>query len=138
MWFIYALLSAVFAAMTAILVKIGINGVSSNLATAIRTVVVLPMSWLVVFMAGKPDFTSLNKRNIIFLCLSGLATGASWLTYNRALQLGPASKVIPVDNLSVVFGMLLAFIVLRERVTFPVVIGGILIAAGVLVISFNK
>ncbi len=138
MWLIYALLSAIFAGLTAILVKVGVSGISANLATAIRTIVVLVMSWMVVFLAGKPDFTSLSKKNITFLILSGLATGASWLTYNRALQLGPASKVIPVDNLSVVIGMVLAFILLRERVTVPIVIGGALITLGVLVISFNK
>ncbi|PCS01011.1 EamA family transporter [Lactococcus fujiensis] len=138
MWLIYALLSAIFAGLTAILVKVGVSGISANLATAIRTIVVLIMSWMVVFLAGKPDFTSLSKKNITFLILSGLATGASWLTYNRALQLGPASKVIPVDNLSVVIGMVLAFILLRERVTVPIVIGGALITLGVLVISFNK
>ena len=138
MWLIFAFLSALFAGLTAILVKIGVTGVSSNLATAIRTIVVLVMAWLVVFLSGKPDFVQLSKRNLLFLGLSGLATGASWLTYNRALQLGPASKVIPVDNLSVVIGMVLAFVVLRERVTLPVVIGGALIAAGVMVIAFNK
>ncbi|MDR0199834.1 MAG: EamA family transporter [Streptococcaceae bacterium] len=138
MWLVYAILSALFAGLTAILVKIGVSGISANLATAIRTIVVLIMAWLVVFLSGRPDFTTLNKKNLIFLGLSGLATGASWLTYNRALQLGPASKVIPVDNLSVVIGMVLAFVVLRERVTLPVVMGGAFIATGVMVIALNK
>ncbi|MDR0300501.1 MAG: EamA family transporter [Streptococcaceae bacterium] len=138
MWLIYAILSAVFAGLTAILVKIGLTGISSNLATAIRTIVVLLASWSIVFMTEKVNFSQLSKKNLIFLVLSGLATAASWLTYNRALQLGPASKVIPIDNASIVIGMLLAFIVLREKITAPTLIGGAFITIGVLVIAFNK
>ena len=138
MWILYAVLSALFAGITAILVKIGVTGMSSNLATALRTIVVLIMAWVVVLLSGKPDFTHLSRKNLIFLGLSGIATGASWLTYNRALQLGPASKVIPVDNLSVVIGIVLAFIILQERVSFSVIAGGLLITGGVIIIALNK
>lgn len=136
MWALYALLSAVFAALTSILAKIGIAGISSDLATAIRTVVVLIMAWLVCFISGThTQLGTINAKNWLFLVLSGLATGASWLFYFRALQSGEASKVIPIDKSSVVIGMVLAFVVLRETVTLKAVIGGALIALGTLVIA---
>lgn len=135
MWAIYALLSAVFAALTSILAKIGIEGVSSNLATAIRTVVVLIMAWLVCFASGaQSQIGSIGAKSWLFLVLSGLATGISWLFYFRALQIGEASKVIPVDKSSVVIGMILAFVVLRETVTLKAVIGGALITLGTFVL----
>ena len=133
MWFVFALLSAVFAALTSILAKIGIEGVASNLATAIRTVVVLVMSWGMVFLTNtQGGITGISRKSWLFLILSGLATGASWLFYYRALQIGDASKVVPIDKLSVVITMILAFVVLHETVTVKGVIGGILIAAGTL------
>ena len=133
MWFVFALLSAVFAALTSILAKIGIEGVASNLATAIRTVVVLVMSWGMVFLTNtQGGITGISRKSWLFLLLSGLATGASWLCYYRALQIGDASKVVPIDKLSVVITMILAFVVLHETVTVKGVIGGILIAAGTL------
>lgn len=135
MWALYALLSAIFAALTSILAKIGIAGINSDLATAIRTAVVLVMAWLLCFVSGAHNQLGLlNAKNWLFLVLSGLATGASWLFYFRALQAGEASKVIPIDKSSVVIGMALAFIVLREPVTLKAVIGGALIAVGTLVI----
>mgnify|MGYP003586605847 CR=1 FL=1 len=135
MWALYALASAVFAALTSILAKIGIEGVNSNLATALRTVVVLVMAWLVVLLTGTGDgISSISRKSWLFLVLSGLATGASWLFYFRALQLGEASKVIPVDKFSVVLGILLAFLVLHEAVTAKVVIGGALITLGTFVL----
>lgn len=135
MWALYALLSAVFAALTSILAKIGIEGVNSNLATAIRTVVVLIMAWLVCFASGaQSQIGSIGAKSWLFLVLSGLATGISWLFYFRALQIGEASKVIPVDKSSVVIGMVLAFIVLRETVTLKAVIGGALITIGTFVL----
>lgn len=134
MWFIFALLSAVFAALTSILAKIGIEGVSSNLATAIRTVVVLVMGWIIVFFTGTHNqITSLSKRSWIFLILSGIATGLSWLCYYKALQIGDASKVVPVDKFSVVITMVLAFIVLQETPTAKTIIGGIFITIGTLI-----
>lgn len=135
MWALYALLSAIFAALTSILAKIGIAGISSDLATAIRTGVVLAMAWLVCFAGGThAQLGQVNAKNWAFLILSGLATGASWLFYFRALQEGEASKVIPIDKSSVVIGMALAFIVLREPVTLKALIGGALVAIGTLVI----
>lgn len=135
MWALYALLSAVFAALTSILAKIGIEGVSSNLATAIRTVVVLIMAWLVCFASGsQSQIGSIGAKSWLFLVLSGLATGISWLFYFRALQIGEASKVIPVDKSSVVIGMILAFVVLHETVTLKAVIGGALITLGTFVL----
>ncbi|NLV92724.1 MAG: EamA family transporter [Firmicutes bacterium] len=135
MWAVYALLSAVFAALTSILAKIGIEGISSNLATAIRTVVVVIMSWGIVFITGvQNQISNLNQRNWLFLVLSGLATGFSWLFYYRALQIGEASKVVPVDKFSVVISMVLAFIILKEPVTTKTVVGGLLITAGTFVL----
>ena len=137
MWFILALGSSVFAALTSILAKIGISNVSSNLATAIRTSVVLLMSWGMVFLTNtQGGIGDISKRSWLFLILSGLATGASWLCYYKALQIGEASKVVPVDKLSVVFTILLAFIILREPFTVKSVLGCILIAAGTLVMIF--
>ena len=133
MWFVFALLSAIFAALTSILAKVGIEDVSSNLATAIRTVVVLVMAWGMVFLTGtQSGLSSISKTSWIFLILSGLATGASWLCYYRALQIGDASKVVPVDKLSVVITLVLAFIFLHEQFTVKSLIGCVLIAAGTL------
>lgn len=135
MWIWFALLSAVFAALTSILAKIGIEGVDSTLATAIRTVVVLVMAWGIVFLTGKQHgIADIGPRSWLFLALSGLATGASWLFYYRALQLGEASKVAPIDKLSVVLTMILAFVILHETVTVKGIIGGALIAAGTLIL----
>ncbi len=134
MWFVFALLSAVFAALTSILAKIGIDGVNSNLATAIRTVVVVAMSWGMVFITNaQSGISDISKKSWIFLILSGLATGASWLCYYRALQIGDASKVVPIDKLSVVITLILAFVFLHEEFTFKSVIGCILIGAGTLI-----
>ena len=131
MWILFALLSAVFAALTSILAKIGIENINSNLAVAIRTVVVLLLAWGIVFVTGKhQDLLHLDKKNVIFLVLSGIATGLSWLCYYRALQIGEASKVIPIDKFSVVIGIVLAFVVLKEALTVKTIIGGILITAG--------
>lgn len=131
MWFILALGSSVFAALTSILAKIGIDGVNSNLATAIRTFVVLLMSWGMVFLTNSQNgISEISKRSWIFLVLSGLATGASWLCYYKALQIGDASKVVPIDKLSVVFTMILAAIVLHEQFTPKSILGCVLIAAG--------
>ncbi len=133
MWFVFAILSAVFAAFTSILAKIGIEGVNSNLATAIRTVVVVIMSWGMVFLTNtQSGITEISKKSWIFLILSGLATGASWLCYYRALQIGEASKVVPVDKLSVVITLLLAFLLLHEQFKVKSLIGCILIGAGTL------
>lgn len=133
MWFILALLSAVFAALTSILAKVGIEGVSSNLATAIRTAVVLLMAWGMVFLTNtQGGITEISRRSWIFLILSGLATGASWLCYYKALQLGDASKVVPVDKLSVIFTLVLAFVFLHEKFTAKSLIGCVLIGAGTL------
>ena len=133
MWFLFALLSAVFAALTSILAKIGIEGVHSNLATAIRTVVVVIMSWGMVFLTNTQNgITGISKKSWIFLILSGLATGASWLCYYRALQMGEASKVVPIDKLSVVITLVLAFIILHEQVTVKSMIGCVLIGLGTL------
>ena len=133
MWFVFALLSAIFAALTSILAKVGIEDVSSNLATAIRTVVVLVMAWGMGFLTGTPrGLSSISKKSWIFLILSGLATGATWLCYYRALQIGDASKVVPVDKLSVVITLVLAFIFLHEQFTVKSLIGCVLIAAGTL------
>lgn len=133
MWLIFAMLSAVFAALTSILAKVGIDGVNSNLATAIRTAVVLAMSWLMVFITdAQSGIGSIGRKSWIFLILSGLATGASWLCYYRALQIGEASKVVPIDKLSVVITMALAFVFLHEQFTVKSLIGCILIGAGTL------
>ena len=134
MWFVYALASAVFAALTSILAKIGIDGVNSNLATAIRTVVVVAMSWGMVFLTdAQGGINSISSKSWLFLVLSGLATGASWLCYYKALQIGEASKVVPVDKLSVVITLVLAFIFLHEKFTMKSLIGCALIGAGTLV-----
>ena len=133
MWFVFALLSAVFAALTSILAKIGIDGVNSNLATAIRTVVVVVMSWGMVFLThAQSGLSEISRRSWLFLILSGLATGASWLCYYRALQMGDASKVVPIDKLSVVITLVLAFVFLHEDFTAKSLIGCILIGLGTL------
>lgn len=134
MWFIFALLSAVFAALTSILAKVGIEGVNSNLATAIRTVIVVVMAWGMVFLTNAQNgIAQIGKKSWIFLILSGLATGASWLCYYRALQLGQASKVVPIDKLSVVITLILAFVFLHEDFTMKSLIGCVLIGAGTLI-----
>ncbi|MBP3645559.1 MAG: EamA family transporter [Clostridia bacterium] len=134
MWFVFALLSAIFAASTSILAKIGIDGVNSNLATAIRTLVVVVMAWGMVFLTNAQNgLSEISRKSWLFLILSGLATGASWLCYYRALQLGEASKVVPVDKLSVVFTLILAFVFLGEHFTPKSLIGCLLITAGTLV-----
>lgn len=134
MWFVYAILSAVFAALTSILAKIGIDGVNSNLATAIRTIVVVAMSWGMVFLTDAQNgIHSISSKSWLFLILSGLATGASWLCYYKALQIGEASKVVPVDKLSVVITLVLAFVFLHEKFTAKSLIGCILIGAGTLI-----
>lgn len=133
MWLVFALLSAVFAALTSILAKVGINGVNSNLATALRTVVVLVMAWGMVFVTNaQGGITDISRKSWVFLILSGLATGASWLCYYYALQTGEASRVVPVDKLSVVITLVLAFIFLHEKFTVHSLIGCILIGAGTL------
>lgn len=135
MWVLYALLSAIFAALVSILAKKGLEGINSNLATAIRTFVVLIAAWGIVFFTGRhKEIPNLTGKNWRFLIYSGLATGASWLFYFKALQMGEASKVAPIDKLSVVFTMILAFIFLGEAVSAKAVIGGLLIAAGTLVL----
>jgi transporter family protein len=134
MWFIFALLSAVFAALTSILAKVGIEGVNSNLATAVRTVVVVVLAWGMVFLTHtQSGLSAISKKSWIFLVLSGLATGASWLCYYRALQIGEASKVVPVDKLSVVITLILAFIFLHEQFTVRSLLGCVLIGAGTLI-----
>lgn len=133
MWAVFALLSAVFAALTSILAKVGIEGVNSNLATALRTVVVLAMAWGMVFLTNaQKGITEISRKSWLFLILSGLATGASWLCYYKALQLGDASKVVPIDKLSVVITLVLAFVFLHESFTSKSLIGVILITAGTL------
>ena len=137
MWVVFALLSAVFAALTSIFAKIGIENVNSNLATAIRTVIVLVMAWLIVFATGKhQQITDISTKSWVFLVLSGLATGLSWLCYFYALQIGEASKVVPVDKFSVVITMVMAFFILGEVITMKTIIGGLLITAGTLVLIF--
>lgn len=134
MWALFAVLSAVFAALTSILAKVGIEGVNSNLATAVRTVVVLAMAWGMVFLTNTQNgIASISRKSWGFLILSGLATGASWLCYYRALQLGEASKVVPIDKLSVVITLVLAFVFLHESFTGKSLIGAALITAGTLV-----
>ena len=133
MWFVFALLSAVFAALTSILAKIGINGVNSNLATAIRTVVVVFMSWGMVFLTNaQSGIADISRKSWLFLILSGLATGASWLCYYKALQIGDVEKVVPIDKLSVVITLVLAFVFLHEQFTYKSLIGCALIGAGTL------
>ena len=134
MWFVFALSSAVFAALTSILAKIGIDGVNANLATAIRTVVVVVMAWGMVFLTNaQGGISEIGRKSWLFLVLSGLATGASWLCYYRALQLGEASKVVPIDKLSVVITLILAFVFLHETFTMKSFIGCVFIGIGTLV-----
>lgn len=134
MWFVFALLSAVFAALTSILAKVGIEGVNSNLATAIRTVVVVVMAWGMVFLThAQSGIAEISRKSWLFLILSGLATGASWLCYYRALQIGEASKVVPIDKLSVVLTLILAFVFLHEDFTAKSLIGCALIGVGTLI-----
>lgn len=133
MWFILALSSAIFAALTSILAKIGIDGVNSNLATAIRTLVVVVMAWGMVFLTNaQVGIADISRKSWLFLILSGLATGASWLCYYKALQVGAASKVVPIDKLSVVITLILAFVFLHEQFTIKSIIGCLLIGAGTL------
>lgn len=133
MWWLFAILSSLFAALTSILAKVGIEGVNSNLATAIRTVVVVVMAWGMVFLTNaQKGLDEINNRSWLFLILSGLATGASWLCYYKALQMGEASKVVPIDKMSVVITLVLAFVFLHEQVTAKSVLGCILIGAGTL------
>ena len=134
MWIVFAILSAIFAALTSILAKVGIEGVNSNLATAIRTVVVVAMSWGMVFLTNSQNgITEISRKSWIFLILSGLATGASWLCYYKALQIGDASKVVPIDKLSVVITLVLAFVFLHEDFTIKSLIGCVLIGIGTLI-----
>lgn len=134
MWLILAVLSAVFAALTSILAKVGINGVDSNLATAIRTMVVVVMSWVMVFITNaQSGFSEISRKSWVFLVLSGLATGASWLCYYKAIQLGDVSKVVPIDKLSVIITLVLAFVFLHESFTLKSAIGCVLIGAGTLI-----
>jgi transporter family protein len=134
MWLLFAVLSAVFAALTSILAKVGIDGVDSNLATAIRTVVVVIMAWGMVFLTNaQGGVMAISKKSWLFLILSGLATGASWLCYYRALQIGDVSKVVPIDKLSVVLTLVMAFVFLHEKFTAKSLIGCIFIAAGTLI-----
>ena len=133
MWAVFAFLSAVFAALTSILAKVGIEGVNSSLATAVRTVVVLAMAWGMVFITDTQDgIMDISKKSWIFLILSGLATGASWLCYYKALQIGEASKVVPIDKLSVVITLILAVIFLHENMNAKSILGSLLITAGTL------
>ena len=133
MWVTYALLGAFFAASTSILAKIGMQGIDSNLATAIRTVVVLIMAWVIVFITGRAkEISAITQKGWLFLTLSGLATGFSWLFFYRALSMGDASKVVPIDKFSVVISMILAFVILHETVGVKTVVGGLLITAGTL------
>lgn len=134
MWFFCALLSAVFAAATSILAKIGIDGVDSNLATAIRTMVVVVMAWIMVLITGQQGgISEITPKSWLFLCLSGIATGASWLCYYKAIQIGEVSKVVPMDKLSVVITLILAFVFLHEKFTLKSAVGAALITAGTLV-----
>ncbi|MCL5798411.1 MAG: EamA family transporter [Patescibacteria group bacterium] len=138
-WLIYALLSAFFAAVTAILAKIGVKDVNSNLATAIRTVVILLFAWGIVFAQNlQKDFATIDRFSLTFLILSGIATGLSWLFYFRALQLGTASQVSPIDKLSLVITIILAAIILKEKVTVSIVLGAILMSLGAILVGFGK
>lgn len=138
-WFIYALFSAFFAAATAILAKIGIKNVNSNLATAIRTVVIIIFAWAIVFFQGvHKELNSITKFSLLFLVLSGITTGLSWLFYFRALQLGTASQVSPIDKFSLVITIVLAAVFLREKVTLPIAAGAILMSVGAIIIALAK
>lgn len=133
MWLLFAVLSSLFAALTSVLAKIGINGVNSNLATAVRTLVVVALAWLIVFATkSQSGIAEISRRSWIFLILSGLATGFSWLCYYRALQCGEASKVVPVDKMSIVFTLILASVILHEQISIKSVLGAVLITAGTL------
>lgn len=135
MWILFALLAAFFAALTAIFAKIGLDNINSNLAVAIRTIIVLIMAWSIVFFTGKHnELFNISQRNLLFLILSGIATGLSWIFFYRALQIGEASKVIPIDKLSLVFGIIMAFIILKETITVKTIIGGILITVGTFIL----
>ncbi len=137
MWLVFAILSSVFAALTSILAKVGINGVSSNLATAVRTVVVLIMAWGMVFLTNtQNEIAEIGRKSWIFLILSGMATGISWLCYYKALQMADVSKVAPIDKLSIVITIIMAFLFLHEQMTFKTVIACLLISAGTLVLVF--
>ena len=136
MWFVFALLSSIFAAATSILAKIGIENVNSNLATAVRTVVVVIMAWAMVFITNtQGGIHDISKRSWLFLVLSGLATGASWLCYYKALQIGEASKVVPIDKFSIVFTMVMAFVFLHEQFTLKSIAGIVLVTAGTLLMA---
>ena len=136
MWFVFALLSAVFAALTSVLAKVGIEGVNSNLATALRTCVVLAMAWLMVFVTQKQkEINKIEKKELCFICLSGLATGASWLCYYRALQEGPASVVVPIDKLSMLVTIAFSWIVFHEKLTKKAAAGVLLITAGTVLLA---
>jgi transporter family protein len=138
-WLLAAFLSAFFAALTSILAKIGVKNVSSNLATAVRTVVILFFAWgIVVFQGGLKDLSKISKISFLFLILSGVATGLSWLFYFYALKVGEASKVVPIDKLSLVLTIILAGLILREKITIPVLIGSVLMTAGALIIALVK
>jgi len=138
-WLIASFLSAFFAALTSILAKMGVKNVSSNLATAIRTIVILIFAWgIVVFQGGLKEMGGISKNSFLFLILSGIATGLSWLFYFYALKVGEASKVVPIDKLSLVLTIILAGLILREKITIPILIGSILMTAGALIIALVK
>jgi bacterial/archaeal transporter family protein len=137
-WLVYSLLSAFFAALTAILAKIGIKNIDSNLATAIRTVVILFFAWgIVLFQGTLKQFASISRYSLVFLILSGIATGISWLFYFKALQMGKASQVSPIDKLSLVITIILAAFILKERITFPIAIGAALMSIGAILVALN-
>ena len=136
MWFVLALMSAIFAALTSILAKVGIEGVGSNLATAIRTMVVVVLAWVMVFLTGEQtSITNIDKKSWLILILSGLATGISWLCYYKAIKIGDVSKVVPIDKLSIIFTLILAFIFLHEKFTAKSVFGIIFVAIGTLLLA---
>jgi len=138
-WLIYAVLSAVFAALTAILAKIGIKNVNTNLATAIRTVVILIFAWgIVIFQGNIHEINSISRFSLLFLVLSGIATGLSWIFYFHALQIGKASQVVPIDKMSLVLTIILAALILKEKVSFLTIIGAVLMTIGTIIISFAK
>jgi bacterial/archaeal transporter family protein len=137
-WLVYSLLSAFFAALTAILAKIGIKNIDSNLATAIRTVVILFFAWgIVLFQGTLKQFASISRYSLVFLILSGIATGISWLFYFKALQMGKASQVSPIDKLSLVITIILAAFILKERISFPIAIGAVLMSIGAILVALN-
>lgn len=137
-WLVYSLLSAFFAALTAILAKIGIKNIDSNLATAIRTVVILFFAWgIVLFQGTLKQFSSISRYSLVFLILSGIATGISWLFYFKALQMGKASQVSPIDKLSLVITIILAAFILKEKITLPITIGAVLMSIGAIIVALN-